>query len=76
MAVPEDTSRDLLGPDSSSNIGVCLAITRQRVTENPNWEEVIAIYTFQESIGCPLSIDSQTTLLAGDLNISIDLKLL
>lgn len=31
MVVPEDTSRDLLGPDSSSNIGVCLAITGQEL---------------------------------------------
>ena len=36
IALLDDTSTDLLGPDSSSNIGVCLAITRQRITEYSN----------------------------------------
>lgn len=32
-------------------------------------------YTFQQLISCCLSIDSQTTLLPGDLDVSIDLEL-
>ena len=35
MALIDDAAKDLLDPDSSSNIGVCVAITRQRVTGYP-----------------------------------------
>ena len=35
MALTYDTGRDLLDPDSSSNIGVCVAITRKRITDYP-----------------------------------------
>ena len=35
IALIKDTGRDLLGPDSSSNIWVCLAITGQKVTDHP-----------------------------------------
>lgn len=35
MALIDDAGKDLLDPDSSSNIGVCIAITRQRITDYP-----------------------------------------
>lgn len=35
-ALSDETSRGLLGPDSSSNIGVCLAITTPNITEYPH----------------------------------------
>lgn len=35
MALIDNTDKDLLDPDSSSNIGVCIAITGKRITDYP-----------------------------------------
>lgn len=35
IALTDETGRDILDPDNSSSIGVCLAITWHRITDCP-----------------------------------------